>query len=68
MNLLKSKSKQATYGRKRKRYEVFDAGMPSDVRMLEETKEEKPVSDNDGSYADVTHTLKRQARGRSKNR
>ena len=39
LNLLKSKSKQATYGRKRKRYEVFDAGMPTDVTMIEERKE-----------------------------
>ena len=40
LHLLKNKSKGAVMGRKRKHYEVFDPGMPSDVLMVEEAKEE----------------------------
>ena len=40
LHLLKNKSKAAGMARKRKHYEVFDPGMPNDVLMVEEVKEE----------------------------
>ena len=39
--LLKANSKASVSGRKRKRHEVFDLGMPDNDHMNEESKDEK---------------------------
>ena len=53
LHLLKSKSKAASFGRKRKRYEVFDPGIDVDVRMDEEHKEAEVDQKPDDGFVDV---------------
>ena len=65
MALLKAGSKAAQAGRKRRRHEVFDEGMPVDSFIAEEIKEDKPETSNEEPFADVTHMLKKSKRNRT---
>ena len=63
--MLKAGSKAVVSGRKRKRYEVFDLGMPNDQQMLEESKEDQPEPNTSEPFTDVSHMLKKSKRNRT---
>ena len=65
LHLLKSKSKAASFGRKRKRYEVFDPGMEVDVRMDEENKEAEADQKPEDGFVNVNDLLKRPKRNKT---
>ena len=66
--MLKANSKAVATGRKRKRFEVFDLGMPNDQFISEESKDDHPKPNNLDPFTDVSHMLKKSKRNRTPNK